>query len=274
MTIKESFQVAKSPKSIIEDGIATTNDFAAVVDGSTSKGTLSLSGKTSGRIAMETVCECIHHLVADISAKEAAALLTEHIHRLYVDNNLLDDAVQHAENRFTCSTVIFSKKRREVWFIGDCQCRFGGKTYTNEKRVDSILADIRCDAIDYLLKHGHRAEDLRQKDLGRAFILGALKDQCHFQNTKDDNPYRYAVIDGFPIDKRLIKVITVPGNVHEIVLASDGYPVLCDTLEESERELQRLLKNDPLCHRKNRCTKGLMANANSYDDRTFLRIEI
>lgn len=251
-----------------------TNDFAAVVDGSTSKGTLLLGGKSSGRVAMEIVCESIQHLDANITSAEAANKLTNDIRQLYIENDLLENAIAKAENRFTCSAVIFSKRRREIWFIGDCQCRFGGQTYTNEKLVDRILADIRCDAIEYLLRHGHTIEDLRQKDLGRLFILDALRDQCHFQNTEDDNPYRYAVIDGFPIDERMVKIIPVPVSVHEIVLASDGYPVLCDTLEESERELQLLLKDDPLCHRKNRCTKGMMADANSYDDRTFLRIEI
>ena len=56
---------------------------------------------------------------------------------------------------------------------------------------------------------------------------------------------------------------------YKLVFDADG-----GETEESERELQLLLKDDPLCHRKNRCTKGMMADANSYDDRTFLRIEI
>ena len=274
MTIKESFQAAKSPLSTIEDGIMVTNDFAAVVDGSTSKGTLSLYGKKSGRVAMETVCKSIRLMDANITAEEAASKLTESIYKLYLDNHLLDDAITHAENRFTCSAVIFSKKRSEVWFIGDCQCRINGITYTNGKLVDRILTEIRCDAINYLLQNGHSIEDLQHNDIGRAFIMDALKDQCHFQNDKNDNPYRYAVIDGFPIDENLIKIIPVPPHINEIVLASDGYPVLCDTLDSSEKELQRLLKIDKLCYHENKSTKGMMVGANSYDDRTYFRIEI
>ena len=274
MTIKESFQAAKSPQTTTEDGIAVTNNFAAVVDGSTSKGTLLLGGKSSGRVAMEIVCESIQHLDANITSAEAANKLTNDIRQLYIENDLLENAIAKAENRFTCSAVIFSKRRREIWFIGDCQCRFGGQTYTNEKLVDRILADIRCDAIEYLLRHGHTIEDLQLKDLGRAFILDALKDQCNFQNSKGDNPFLYAVIDGFPIDEGMIKTIHVPPHIHEVVLASDGYPVVCDTLDATEKELQRLLRTDLLCYSENRCTKGVMAGADSYDDRTFLRIEI
>ena len=57
----------------------------------------------------------------------------------------------------------------------------------------------------------------------------------------------------------------------EMVLASDGYPKLFGTLEESEHYLQKVLAEDPLCISLNKQTKGLMVGNNSYDDRTFVR---
>ena len=57
----------------------------------------------------------------------------------------------------------------------------------------------------------------------------------------------------------------------EVVLASDGYPKLFGTLEESEHYLQKVLAEDPLCISLNKQTKGLMVGNNSYDDRTFVR---
>ena len=40
---------------LCEDGIAESRDFFAVIDGSTSKGTLRMDGKSSGRMAMEVL---------------------------------------------------------------------------------------------------------------------------------------------------------------------------------------------------------------------------
>lgn len=64
-------------------------------------------------------------------------------------------------------------------------------------------------------------------------------------------------------------------TVHEgdgIVLASDGYPELQETYQESERILQRTLIHDPLIiNRLYRSTKGLTPGNLSYDDRTYIR---
>ena len=106
-------------------------------------------------------------------------------------------------------------------------------------------------------------------------IFDALREQTNFQNDPNPyNPYRYPVIDGTPIDDALVPEWEVPTEVHELVLASDGYPTLTDTLNETEENLQRLLKEDPLCIDENAATKCLMAGNNSFDDRCYLRIAL
>ena len=75
------------------------------------------------------------------------------------------------------------------------------------------------------------------------------------------------------IPENLIHVISV-ADAKGIVLASDGYPVLKRTLAESERELERIINNDPLCINLYKATKGVMQGYKSFDDRTYIRIEI
>ncbi len=276
MRITESFLQGKRPHAPerCEDGFIVTADYAAVADGSTSKppkhpGFQPEQPKTSGRIAMETALEAVRQLPPAATMPEAARLLTAAICR-----NTPPEAHADATLRPACSAAIFSRKRREVWLMGDCQCRFDGQTWTNGKLVDQVLATARGDVIRYLLAAGHPETDLRRNDTGRAMICDALREQACFQNIRDkNNPFRYTVIDGTPIDTTTVPVLPL-GQCRKLILASDGYPALFDTLDETEAHLKRLLEEDPLCIGRNAGTKGCMEGHTSFDDRTYLSIEL
>lgn len=262
----EAFVCGKRPdQSFCEDGFVATPHFAAVVDGSTSK----VPGRHGGREAMLAVTEALRHLDARASKREMLSVLTACL----AEKNI-PEAHTHAEYRLTCSAVIYSAFRRVVWMVGDCQARWNGHTYTNPKLVDNILINARCAAVRYLLAHGHTEEDIRRHDLGRALILDALREQTNFQNDPNtNNPYRYAVLDGTPVPEALVQELSVEDSP-TLILASDGYPVLCDTLEESESALQQLLRADPLCIKDNAATKCLMEENLSFDDRCYLKIAL
>ena len=263
----------QTPDSLCEDGIAVGADFAAVVDGSTSKGSLRVGGKTSGRLAMEILTDAVaNDLAPTDDMRQAADKLTARVRRFYEANGLCDEALRHPENRLTASLVVYSARRHEVWFMGDCQCRFGGTTYTHPKPTDSLLSAMRCSILRHLVSKGHSIAALQARDLGREWIWPFLKDQCAFQNATDAGPFGYAVIDGFPPRTDLMRRLPLPESLSELVLASDGYPVVCDTLEASERELSRLLAEDPLCMGEHPSTKGLKPGNTSFDDRTYLRL--
>ncbi len=266
MEIIETFLCGKRPdQNLCEDGFAITPHFAAVVDGSTSK----VPGRHGGRMAMLAVTEALRHLDAKADKREMLNVLTACL----AEKNI-PEAQTHAEYRLTCSAAIYSAFRRVVWMVGDCQARWSGHTYTNPKMVDSILTDARCAAVKYLLAHGHTAGDIRRHDLGRAVILDALREQTNFQNDPNaGNPYRYAVLDGTPVPEVLVRELPV-ADAQTLILASDGYPVLCDTVKESESALQQLLHTDPLCINDNAATKCLTEGNLSFDDRCFLKIAL
>ncbi|WP_231954516.1 hypothetical protein [Actinoplanes derwentensis] len=69
-------------------------------------------------------------------------------------------------------------------------------------------------------------------------------------------------------------VRSVPEDVTELVMASDGYPVIGRTLAESESVLADLLERDPWCVRELAGTKGVLAGQTSFDDRAYLRLRI
>jgi len=266
MEIVESFVKGKRPdQSLVEDGYFFSPSFAAVIDGSTSK----IEGRNGGRKAMQLVRDALQMLSLTATKEEMLLHLTQ---TLAEKNSPV--ATRNAAYRLTCSIVLYSSYRNAVWMVGDCQCRWLGQTFTNPKRVDKLLTEVRCDIIRYLLKHGYNREQLQREDKGRAFILDALREQTNFQNDPNvHNPYRYAVLDGTPVIREMVKEISVPPEASEIILASDGYPILSDTLCESEAKLSHLLQTDPLCIGANAGTKGLNAGYFSFDDRCFLKMK-
>lgn len=260
--VVEQCCIGKSAKQPCEDAVVLTPHFAAVIDGSTSKKALCPGEETPGHFAMRKVGEAI-------------ARLSPCADKLTMLKTLTSALDGKGDYRPTCSAVIFSRHRKVVWPVGDCQCRFGGHTYTHRKWVDEVLSRVRSDILHYRLQQGLSSkEELFRQDVGRAFILPFLRDQLHFQNDPCPcNPFRYPVFDGrevFPDDVPEYDV----SEEDELVLASDGYPVLEDTLAETERQLQRLLQSDPLCIDENCSTKGFMAGSRSFDDRTYLRLQI
>lgn len=269
MHIIEVFTKGKHSEAANEDGWIVTNDFAAVIDGSTSKVKFRIGNKSKGQFATETIREAISHLPSNISMSEALLYLTEALASAVPD--LLH---KEAAYRLTCSAVIFSKQRKELWFIGDCQSRFCGITHTHPKLIDTLLTQIRCDIVKYALKKGYSTNELLKNDIGRNFIFNELREQCHFQNdTNPANIFRYPVLDGTPIPPELVSVVSVR-DAKQLILASDGYPRLFDTLQESEDYLERVLSQDPLCIHENPATKCLIEGNSSFDDRTFLRLSI
>lgn len=267
MQIIEKFiQGKRADQSLCEDGFVVTPDFAAVVDGSTSK----VAGRAGGREAMRLVCEALHTLPADADKP----LMLQHLTQVLAAHNL-PHAAGHAEYRLTCSAVIFSRSRRLVWLVGDCHCRWEGQTHDNYKLVDEVLTRIRCEVAHYLLKQGYPAQKFLEKDPARAMILDELREMTNFQNDPNPyNPFRYVVLDGTPVDAVLVPEIPVPETADELILASDGYPDLFDTWQETENHLQELLHDDPLCITQNPATKCYLAGNNSFDDRCYIRLNI
>ena len=83
----------------------------------------------------------------------------------------------------------------------------------------------------------------------------------------------YSVVDGFHIPRQHVRVITLDFRPWEIVLATDGYPFLCTTLEESERRLSQQRQIDPLNIGGFQATKAFHPDNESFDDRAYVRFK-
>ena len=245
-----------------EDLLFISDHYIAVIDGATSKSSALFEGKTGGRIAAECIAQSLANPLWDprADARTVADAIQASL-KAYSNEKCLESV------HLCASAVIFSVKKRQVWAVGDCQFIVNGKLYTFGKKVDAILSETRSLAIQMLLASGISEEDLLKHDKAREMILPLLKMQEQLENNPSE--YGYSVFSDHG-EVSNVSITDIPEGA-ELVLASDGYPELKPTLEESEKALGFLLKEDPLCYKTYKSTKGICGNQESFDDRTFIR---
>lgn len=287
MKIIESSIIGKKSPEACEDGMVVTDDFIAVIDGSTSKTPKHLNpDMKNGRYAMMLISEYIREeLKADASVDEFCQGVTAYIYnKVYEKLGVEERLKEHPEERLTASAILYSRTRNEVWMVGDCQAIIGGKLYENGKPYEEKIAQKRVE----LIVQGLSPAEAR-KQIEPLLIKAMLSGQNQ----------TYTVIDGFPIYREGVKVVsvsdscsvqdsvpasdsvpcsdfasasdTIPSSFSEIVLASDGYPFLKPTLAASEAALAEQIANDPQNIHSFIATKGIVEGNKSFDDRTYIR---
>ena len=290
MKIIESSIIGKKSQEACEDGMVVTDDFIAVIDGSTSKTPKHLnSDMKNGRYAMMLISEYIREeLKADASVDDFCQGVTAYIYnKVYEKLGVEERLKEHPEERLTASAILYSRTRNEVWMVGDCQAIIAGKLYENGKPYEEKIARKRVELIEQGLSPAEARKQIEPL-LIKAMLSG--------QNQT------YTVIDGFPIYREGVKVVsvsdscsvqdTVPASdtvpcsdsvsasgtisvsSSEIVLASDGYPFLEPTLAASEAALAEQIANDPQNIRSFIATKGIVEGNKSFDDRTYIRFSV
>ena len=275
MKIIESSIIGKKSPEACEDGMVVTDDFIAVIDGSTSKTPKHLNpDMKNGRYAMMLISEYIREeLKADASVDDFCQGVTAYIyHKVYEKLGVEERLKEHPEERLTASAILYSRTRNEVWMVGDCQAIIDGKLYENGKPYEQEIARKRVE----LIEQGLSPAEAR-KQIEPLLIEAMLSGQNQ----------TYTVIDGFPIYREGVKVVSVSDSVpcsdsvsasgtisvssSEIVLASDGYPFLEPTLAASEAALAEQIANDPQNIHSFIATKGIVEGNKSFDDRTYIR---
>lgn len=296
MMIIESKIVGKKSQESCEDGMVVTDDFIAVIDGSTSKTPKHLNpDMKNGRYAMMLISEYIREeLKADASVDDFCQGVTSYIYnKVYEKLGVEERLKEHPEERLTASAILYSRTRNEVWMVGDCQAIIDGKLYENGKPYEQEIARKRVELIEQGLSPAEARKQIEPL-LIKAMLSG--------QNQT------YTVIDGFPIYREGVKVVSVSDSCSvqdsvpasnsvpaldsvpcsdsvsasatisvsssEIVLASDGYPFLEPTLAASEAALAEQIANDPQNIHSFIATKGIVEGNKSFDDRTYIRFSV
>lgn len=271
MEVVDQFLASKTDRPMqCEDGIVVTGAFAAVIDGGTDKTGRRYSGMTGGRYAMLACADALRSLDPDADCSAAIRWLTKALAE-WLPRGL------SAQERPEAVLTVYSQARQEIWQIGDVGFWHLGQPkggVTGRKLIDRYAADIRAAILHVELDRGATQSDLARNDPGRRAILGLLKRQAEFRNNLAANELAYPAIDGCDVPVKLITVQHIPGNVTELVIASDGYPRILPALKASEKLLFKLLASDPLCIDELRGTKGVAPGNVSFDDRAYLKLMV
>lgn len=245
-----------------EDGIFVNENYIAVIDGVTTKSDRRYDGRRSGRVAMEIICQALSSLSGDLDSITLLNMLSAKIHEFVQKNNCEKNEIPR------CCIVLYQVSTKKIVRYGDCQYRINGKTYSLHKKIDRMNETLRSFVISTSLKQGMTIREIQKDDPGRKAIQPYLNTQYLYEN--EEGPFGYAVLNGDPVNPDMMKEICVPSGT-QVILASDGYPVVKDTLKGSETALAETLREDPLCYRINPQTKGLQKGQISYDDRSYIR---
>lgn len=264
MRVIEQFIKGKKSPETCEDRIVINDAFVAVIDGVTAKTDFTYNGKTPGWLAAEAAAEVLSSAPAKCSCQQIIQQINDRFSKLYEKIHFTGDIRQTG---LQAAAVICSAYHREIWIIGDCQAMIDRVLYENPKKSDQICAAFRglvCTLSPSLDADGEG------EDLGRDLILPWIMKATVFANNAD-SPYGYAVLNGSDIPEELIKKISLGPNEREIILASDGYPILKGTISDSEQALADLLLHDPQCCDIYCSTKGTVKGNSSFDDRAYVR---
>lgn len=256
-----------------EDSIFVSDDFAAVIDGATSKSHRKYKGMMSGKFISKLVCQAINSLPIEFSAEKAINFLSNSVLSFYNEYGIVKELENNPVERASASVIIFSKFKNEIWMLGDCQCIVDGKRYTNNRYIDELLSNVRSFYLQTEFKKNKHLNFHEGIDPGREFILPLLERQSLLENSSVKSEFTFGVIDGFKVPRKEIKVIKL-SNPKIIILASDGYPKLYSNFLKSETYLQKIIDEDPLCYKNFKSTKGLSKGNISFDDRAYLKIKV
>lgn len=263
----EMFCEGKAGKEACEDRYVVTDDFIAVIDGVTSKSDFSYEGKTTGRLAAELTAKAIRSLPPASTLEQAVEAINREMQGFY---EAVPFPYERREKGLQAVCVIYSSHCRKIWMIGDCQAVVDGKMYTNPKKSDQILSEARALMIACMKRSSPAVDEEEILQTAREAILPWILKATEFSNDAA-SVYGYPMLNGEPIPKSLIREISLEREGCEVILTSDGYPVVEPTLERTEQKLKELLAEDPGCCRVYLSTKGLQAGYSSFDDRTYIR---
>ena len=276
MKVIEQFLKGKyNDSDLCEDAICVTDDFVALIDGVTSQSDFRYENKKLGRIISEILMQAIPKLDCTLNCYESIDFLNNYIINVYKEKNIYDRIATDAANQPSASVIMYSKKYRQIWLIGDCMALYGDKILNNELELDKLYSQIRIMILNYLLETGYTEEKMLQEDLSKKFTLDLSKRHPYLRNKRFYGKYDYVVIDGFNRpDKELIKIVDVPKEVDKIVFTSDGYRKPFETLKEAEEDLKKIRQQDPLRYKNYPYGRGFIPNQDGFDDRTYISFEI
>lgn len=154
-----------------DDGIYIGENFAAVIDGVSSKSTVEVNGKkvNIANIIIEAL-EKLDRPSAPVYAKTLSfEEFVEYIN-MYIRKYCQTINISLTDTPLEATAAIYSKYYNQIWIIGDCRAIYDGNVISNDLKIDEVYTDLRVKIINELLNSGYRAEKLWKEDISKKII--------------------------------------------------------------------------------------------------------
>lgn len=261
MRLVTGFTRAKGAEPNLDRWVVT-DDRAAVIDGVSPRGS-DLVAATAATVAL------VDDLARSIETAGAGGDPMAMVERLTEVT-----AAHQGPERPAAAAVVFCRAAMQAVVVGDGWVGVDGDARFYDHRYESVVTEARRAITQAALAAGRSVAELRRDDPGRRAVQDLLVAEAALRNVDGDGPYFYSCLDGRPVPRRLVAVVDVPPGARHLCLATDGYPVLAETWEETERALVADLEADPLRIGRHAGPKALAPGAETFDDRTFVLVEL
>jgi len=266
----DTYLTGKISAELCEDFLHVDADFVAVVDGASDKTGTRVNGRAGGWIVADAIVECLQDrqcVPSDASFDQWVATTTE-----FIDRRLKDMGWPADVQRPAASALVYSRRRGEMWRVGDCHFRVDGVDHMGGKEFDDMVGGIRRDILVKAIQDGADIETLRNDDSGRKAILELLQHQFLHAN-EPDSRYGYPVFNGKSIPSELLEApVAIPVGSF-VVMCSDGFDFPHETLHETISRQRVSYEKDPLrigTDGGRPSTKALPKDAERHDDQCYV----
>lgn len=261
--ILEEFTLGKASTGYSEDRLVRSKHHFGVLDGSRGPKDIGQAVITS---ILDSACQFIQDMPEDMPLTNLIEALTEITARAKTAAGTQD--FKQTGGFVFC---LYSSHHKEIWRVGDCKFRLNGQENAVMFAAEEVCASARALILKAKLNAGLSQQEIMTTADYTHLIDDLLVHEASFLNLAND-PLGIGAIIGTAVPGPYVE--RFPAEEGHLVITSDGYPALFDTLSETETTLTDLLDKDPLCILENKQCKGLAPGLKSFDDRTFISAKL
>lgn len=272
MKIIEQFTQGKEGQDgVNDDSLCVSDNFIAVIDGTTSRVGHRLRGVLIGQFASNVLAREVAKLPPEIDARGAVDVLTD---VLLKESEVAakEEGLSFGGPEFypSAALLVYSAARREIWRVADSTFVIDGRANCRIFPQERTWMELRRAYLCAEIARGKKEEDLIAADPSQDILTPLIREFRVFANY--DGPYGYGVVNGSRVPDAHVEVYPA-AHANEITFASDGYPEVEPTLAETEKYLLHVVKQDPLMYKLHPQVKGVKPGSVSFDDRTYIRFK-
>ena len=253
------------------DGIVIDDKFLAVIDAYQARGYRGWHNKPAGIFAKNLICQALVEQPADAEAADVVRALEE----LLLEQTA--SAIEQMQDKQVYAypmtrLLIYSAAKKQIWRLGDSPFVVDGELNFNRSEALQQAALKRAEVAEKFLANDRTdLKDMVNNDYGRTSIMEDIVAEerrvdgveCLSGNPETDMDTLLSNVEVFQLE-----------DGQEVILASDGYPRLLGTIEDSEEWLAEERKRDPLFVRDYKALRTAKDEEAGYDDRSYVRFVV